>query len=149
MLLQKLSNLIFGYGDSEKIYKTYKLAHYLSNKGYEKLAYRISRKTLRKYNCWISAQAHIGKNVDFPHPIGIVIGGEAEIGDNCTIYQNVTIGRKEKHIEGSPKLGENVTVYCNSCIIGDITIGKNSIVGCNSVVLKSVLENSKCIGVVK
>lgn len=149
MLLHKLADLIFGYGDSEKIYKKYKLANSLYNKGYKRLAHRVSHKIYKKYKCCISEKAIIGKNVNFPHPVGIVIGSGVQIGDNCTIYQNVTIGRKSKDIENYPKIQENVIVYCNSCLIGDITIGKNSVIGCNSVVLKSVPENAKCIGVVK
>ena len=84
-----------------------------------------------------------------PHPIGIVIGAGARIGENCVIYQNVTIGRKYRDIAEYPNIGDNVIIYCNSVLIGDINVGKNSVIGCNSVVLKSVDENSKCVGVVK
>ena len=72
-----------------------------------------------------------------------------KIGENCTIYQNVTLGRKNKDIAEYPSIGNNVTIYCNSTIVGNIEVGENSIIGCNTVVLKSVEPNSKCVGVVK
>ena len=59
------------------------------------------------------------QNTYFPHPIGIVIHPDVKIGKNCTIYQNVTIG-KGKYIEENksdvPTLGDNVRIYANSVI---------------------------------
>lgn len=72
-----------------------------------------------------------------------------EIGDNVTIYQNVTLGRKNKEVAEYPKIEDNVVIYCNSTIIGNIKVGNNAIIGCNSLILKSVENNSICKGVVK
>lgn len=133
----------------KKFYKKcIKAQNYYKN-GHRQLAYFCAYRIAKRYACYISPMAEIGKNVHFPHPTGIVIGEGVKIGDNCTIYQNVTIGRKNKDIAEYPIIGSNVIVYSNSTIIGNITIGNNSVIGCNSVVLKSVNNNSKCVGVVK
>ena len=144
-----LKNILPGSNLSEKIYLRYKIAHIFYLKKLKKISKFITYRTYRKYNCIISPTAQIGKNLEVPHPIGIVIGEGAIIGDNCVIYQNVTLGRKNRDCAEYPELGNNVIVYCNSTIVGNIKIGDNSIIGCNTVVLKSVNDNSKCTGVVK
>ena len=82
------------------------------------------------------------KNTKFVHPFGIVIIKSAQIGYNCTIYHNVTIGWWKK----SPKIGNNVTIYPNSMIIGDVEIGDNVIIGAGSVVTKSIPANKVAAG---
>ena len=81
------------------------------------------------------------KNILFPHPIGIVIGQKVSLGENCVIYQNVTIGAKDTKnykVAGYPKIGKSVTIYPNSIVVGDITIGDNAIIGAGSVVFNNV-----------
>lgn len=85
----------------------------------------------------------------FPHPVGIVIGMKVTIGIGCKIYQNVTIGTKEaKEFKTAkyPIIGNNVIIYPNSLIIGDIIIGDNVIIGAGSVVMKDVPPNSVVAG---
>ncbi|WP_299017172.1 hypothetical protein [uncultured Polaribacter sp.] len=79
------------------------------------------------------------------HGEGLVIGSRNTIGKGFIIHQGCTIGHK---INGSGKgnfIGDNVTLYCNSSIIGELNIGNNSIIGANVVVNKDVKENSKVI----
>lgn len=83
----------------------------------------------------------------FPHPIGIVIGEGVNIGYNCTIYQNVTIGLKSSSDKNYPRIGNNVKVYANSIIIGDIEIGDNCIIGASTVVTQSIPPNSVVAGI--
>lgn len=83
------------------------------------------------------------KKTHFPHPIGIVIVKGAQFGNNCNIFHNVTIGRWRNKV---PKLGNNVTVFPNSLIIGDIEIGDNCIIGGGSVVTKSIPPNKIVVG---
>ncbi|WP_283647906.1 serine O-acetyltransferase [Hafnia paralvei] len=85
----------------------------------------------------------VARKTKLPHPIGIVIGKKANIGNNCTIYQNVTIGVKNSEDVNYPKIGDNVTIYSGCCIVGDITIGNNVIIGANSLILSDV--PSDCI----
>jgi len=103
-----------------------------------------SCKIHRCYNLVISPYCSIGNNVKFPHPIGIVIGRDAVIGDNCTIFQNVTIGQKK---EKFPHIGNNVTIYSGAQIIGDIYIGNNVTIGANAVVLNSIPDYSIAVGI--
>lgn len=85
------------------------------------------------------------KKTIFPHPLGIVIGYKVQIGEGCKIYHNVTIGTKETQNfkEGRyPTIGDNVIIYPNSIIIGDIKIGNNAVIGAGSIVLEDVPPNT-------
>jgi serine O-acetyltransferase len=89
------------------------------------------------------------QNTIFPHPVGIVIGQKVKLGKNCKIYQNVTIGTKETaNYESAsyPIIGNNVTVYANSVIFGNISIGDNVVIGAGSIVFQDVPENSVATG---
>lgn len=91
----------------------------------------------------------IKRGVKFPYPLGIVIHKDVKIGDNCVIYQNVTLGAsgsKNPEKFGVPILKENVTIYANACVVGNVTIGENSIIGANSVVLNDVPPNCTIAG---
>ncbi|GGH37850.1 transferase [Mangrovimonas yunxiaonensis] len=89
------------------------------------------------------------KNTILPHPMGIVIGYKVKIGKECKIYHNVTIGTKETQDFKNghyPNIGDRVTIYPNSIIIGDISIGDNVVIGAGSVVLNDIPSNSIAIG---
>ena len=92
--------------------------------------------------------AKIGKRLFIDHGMGIVIGETAEIGDDCTIYHQVTLGGtgKEK-LKRHPTLKNNVMVGSGSKVLGNIIIGENVKIGANSVVLHNVEENSTVVGV--
>lgn len=85
----------------------------------------------------------VGKGLFFPHFSCIVISKRAIIGDNCTIFQGVTLG-KTNH--GCPLLGDNVVVCANSTVIGNVKIGNNAVVGAGSVVIRDVPENAVVVG---
>ena len=99
--------------------------------------------------CIQNLQKFKEQNTYFPHPVGIVIHPDVKIGKNCTIFQNVTIGRG-KYIERNhsdvPILGNNVTIYANSVVTNGIRIGNNVIIGAGSIVLKDVPDNSTVVG---
>lgn len=135
---------------SQKIFRLYSKANWLYNKGWKNLSSFFTHKIYKRYNCVISARCILGKNVLFPHPMGIVIGGFVKIGDNVQIYQNVTLGRKHSEKEREvPIIGNNVKIYANSVVIGNVRIGNNAIIGCNSVVLRDVADNEVVAGIVK
>lgn len=93
---------------------------------------------------FIDDQAEIGKNFKIVHAIGVAIGA-AKIGDNCTIYQNVTIGAnyKEDCIGNKfPIIGNNVKISPGAVLLGPIKIGSNTIIGANAVLTKDVPSNS-------
>jgi len=109
-------------------------------------------KTIKIYLCnhlTIGIWKLYKKRVKFPHPVGIVIGLNVNIGYDCIIYQNVTIGTKDtaNYKNGKyPKIGNNVIIYPNSVIIGDIEIGDNAVIGAGSIVLKNVPSGKVVFG---
>jgi serine O-acetyltransferase len=76
-----------------------------------------------------------------PHKTGVVINGMSEIGIGCTIYQGVTIGSIDKLGGQSPIIGDNVTIYANSTLVGPIKIGDNAVIGANCFVNYDVPAN--------
>ena len=97
------------------------------------------------YSCDIPQNPNIGKGCSFEHNgLGIVISSQARIGENCKIFQGVTIGAGK---DGYPMIGNNVKIYANCTIAGGVHIGDNSIVGANSFVNKDVPANTVVGGV--
>ncbi|MFA6084421.1 serine acetyltransferase [Mucilaginibacter sp.] len=90
-----------------------------------------------------------GKNLIFYHGQGLVVNYKVILGDNCVLRNGVTIGHK-KLVDGSlsapPRIGNNVDIGANACIIGDITIGDNVIIGAGAVVIKDIPANSIAVG---
>ena len=92
--------------------------------------------------------AKIGKKVFIDHGMGVVIGETAEIGNNCLLYQGVTLGGTGKHHgKRHPTLEENVVVGAGAKVLGSITVGANTRIGAGSVVVRSVKGNSTVVGV--
>ena len=96
----------------------------------------------------IHPAATIGRRLVIDHGTGIVIGATTEIGDDCLIYQGVTLGgtgvmQGKRH----PTLGNNVMVGSGAKVLGPIKIGDNARVAANSVVLREVPDNSTVVGV--
>lgn len=77
----------------------------------------------------------IGEGLLIPHPIGIVFGGGCVIGNNFTIYQNVTLGNKGGLY---PVIDDEVTIYCNSVVVGKVNLGKEVTIGALSFVDKDI-----------
>ncbi|MDT2047779.1 serine O-acetyltransferase [Priestia flexa] len=98
------------------------------------------------FSCDIPPSCTIGKNTSFPHyGLGVVIHPRCKIGDNCKLYQNVTIGSRNG--QGPPVIGNNVLVESGAVILGDIKIGDNVNIGSNSVIINNVPSNSTVVGV--
>ncbi|HEU0115992.1 MAG TPA: serine O-acetyltransferase EpsC [Thermomicrobiales bacterium] len=92
--------------------------------------------------------ATIGRGVFIDHGMGVVIGETAIVGDNCTLYQGVTLGgtgkeRGKRH----PTLGDDVVVGVGAAVLGDITVGDGSRIGAGSVVLRDVPPHTTAVGV--
>lgn len=96
----------------------------------------------------IHPAAEIGPGFFIDHGMGVVIGETAEVGENCLLYQGVTLGGtgKEKG-KRHPTLKNNVVVGAGAKVLGAITVGNNVIIGANSVILKPVPDNAICVGV--
>ena len=96
----------------------------------------------------IHPAAKIGRGVFIDHGMGIVIGETAEVGNNVSLLQGVTLcGTSTKREKRHPTLRDNVTVGSGAKIIGAITIGENSRVGAGSVVVRDVPPNAVVVGV--
>jgi serine O-acetyltransferase len=92
--------------------------------------------------------ATIGKGLVIDHGAGVVIGETAEIGDNCTLYQGVTLGGTGKDVgKRHPTLGNDVLVGAGAKVLGPFTVSDGSKVAANAVVLKEIPENSTAVGI--
>ncbi|MDY0310105.1 MAG: serine O-acetyltransferase [Castellaniella sp.] len=92
--------------------------------------------------------ARIGRRVFIDHGFGVVIGETAEIGDDCTIYQGVTLGgtRLYKGEKRHPTLEEGVVVGAGAQILGGFTVGAHARIGSNAVVIKPVPAGATAVG---
>jgi len=92
--------------------------------------------------------AKIGKRLFIDHGMGIVIGETAEIGNDCTIYHQVTLGGTGKDKDKRhPTVNNNVIIGAGTKVLGPITIGNNAKIGAGAVILKDVEENATAVGV--
>ncbi|MFZ7104387.1 MAG: serine O-acetyltransferase [Peptococcaceae bacterium] len=92
--------------------------------------------------------AKIGEGLFIDHGAGVVIGETAEVGNNVTIYQGVTLGGtgKEKG-KRHPTIGDNVVISTGAKVLGSFTVGDNVRIGAGSVVLKEVPPNCTVVGI--
>lgn len=126
----------------------YRRAHWLWEHGAHTLASLVSRHTRKRYGVEIHPAAQIGRRFMIDHGMGIVIGETSIIGDDCLIYQGVTLGMTGKHGgKRHPTLGNNVMVGCGAKVLGPFTVGDNARIAANSVVLRAVPSDSTVVGV--
>jgi serine O-acetyltransferase len=92
--------------------------------------------------------ATIGRRVFIDHGFGVVIGETSEIGDDCTIYQGVTLGgtRLYKGAKRHPTLGKGVVVGAGAQVLGGFTVGDGARIGSNAVVVKPVPAGATAVG---
>lgn len=125
----------------------YRIAHRLHKNEHYFAARAISQAAKVVTGIEIHPAAKIGKGLVIDHGSGVVIGETAEIGDNCTIYQGVTLGGTGKDVgKRHPTLGNNVLVGAGAKVLGPLYIGDNSKVAANAVVLKEIPENCTAVG---
>ena len=126
----------------------YRIAHWLHRHGCRFLARAISQWSKMWTGVEIHPGAHIGRRLVIDHGTGIVIGETAEIGDDCLLYQGVTLGGTGKDVgKRHPTLGNNVMVGSGAKVLGPFTVGDNSRIGANAVVLQEVPPDSTVVGV--
>ena len=126
----------------------YRVAHAFQNAGLKTVARIISQFARFLTGIEIHPAAKIGKGLFIDHGMGVVIGETTEIGNNCTLYQGVTLGGTGKDKgKRHPTLGDNVLVGAGARVLGPINIGDNSKIASGAVVLKDVPENSTAVGI--
>jgi len=126
----------------------HRFAHRLWSAGWVTSARFVSHVSRFLTGIEIHPAARLGRGLFIDHGMGVVIGETAEIGENVTLLQGVTLGgtslkREKRH----PTLGNNVVVGAGAKIIGAFTIGAGSRIGAGSVVVREVPPNSVVVGV--
>ena len=126
----------------------YRYAHLFWQKSMKSLALYIAYRAKEKTGIDIHPAATIGNGIFIDHGVGLVIGETAEIGDNCVLYQGVTLGGTGKETgKRHPTLEEGVMVSAGAKVLGPVRIGEHSKIGAGSVVLKDVPPYSTVVGV--
>ncbi|WP_132491635.1 serine O-acetyltransferase [Pseudomonas aeruginosa] len=126
----------------------HRLAHGLWTSGWKWLARLVSNFGRWMTGIEIHPGARIGRRFFIDHGMGIVIGETAEIGDDVTLYQGVTLGgtiwnKGKRH----PTLGNNVVVGAGAKVLGPFTVGEGAKVGSNAVVTKEVPPGATVVGI--
>lgn len=131
-----------------KAVRAYRRANWFYRHNMKFLARWISQNARRRTGVEIHPGATIGKGLVIDHGMGVVIGETAEIGNDCTIYQNVTLGGTGKdHGKRHPTLGNNVLVGTGAKVLGPFKVGDNARIAAGAVVLSEVPENATAVGV--
>ena len=95
----------------------------------------------------LPCEAELGHRVRIDHPQGVVVSGDAKLGDDVVLRNGVTIGLRRAGRRGSPVIGHRVDIGAGAKILGEIHIGDDSSIGANAVVLTDVPANSIAVGV--
>ena len=133
----------------------HQVSNFFYKAGFDLIA-RIISQTIRFFTgIEIHPGAKIGKNLFIDHGMGVVIGETSEVGDNVTIYHNVTLGgsspsidsERQRHEKRHPTIGNDVVIGSGAQIIGPIQVGNNARIAANAVVVKDVPENATMVGI--
>ncbi len=126
----------------------HRLAHWLWERNLKLVARLVSEWTRFTTGIEIHPGATIGRRLFIDHGTGVVIGETAEIGDDCLVYQGVTLGgtslKKEKR---HPTLEDHVMVSAGAAVIGPVRIGRGSRIGAGAVVVSSAPAYSTIVGI--
>ena len=151
---KSLGEVIFSYPGIRAI-SSYRIAHGMLELGVPIIPRVITELAHSETGIDIHPGATIGNSFMIDHGTGVVIGETARIGSNVRIYQGVTLGAKSfpldehgnpiKGIDRHPKIGNNVIIYSNSTILGDIKIGDNAVIGGNIWVDSDVPAGAKVL----
>ncbi len=126
----------------------HRLSHALHKRGYKVTARAISQMMKTLTGIEIHPGAKIGKGLFIDHGSGVVIGETAEIGDNCTIYQGVTLGGTGKNCgKRHPTLGNDVMVGAGAKVLGPFKVGDRAKIAAGAVVLDAVPADSTAVGI--
>jgi len=128
--------------------QTQRLAHWCWSRGLRWLGRAISQFSRWMTGIEIHPGATIGRRVFIDHGMGVVIGETAEVGDDCTIYQGVTLGGTSlNQVKRHPTLEQGVVVGAGAKVLGPFTVGAGARIGSNSVVVKAVPAGATVVGI--
>lgn len=127
-----------------------RLAQHFRAVGWERISRWATRRLRREFGCFFQPGARIGPGLRLPHPQGIVIGSGAIVGENCTIYHQVTLGAVRRGGSGDesyPTIGNGVTLFAGAKVIGPVHVDEGATVGANAVVNRDVPAHHVAVGV--
>lgn len=127
--------------------QTWRVANWLWRQNRTDLALLLQSASSEQLAVSIHPSASIGSSVFLDHATGIVVGALVSIGDDVTIYQNVTIGRKPDDPVRAPRIGRGAFVSSGVTILGDVSIGEDARIGAGSVVTDDVPAGCTAVGV--
>lgn len=131
-----------------KAIRMYRRAHWFYKHKCKFIARAISQKAVRKTGIEIHPGATIGRRLVIDHGVGVVIGETAEIGDDCLIYQGVTLGGTGKDVgKRHPTIGNNVMISSGAKVLGPFKVGDNSRIASGAIVLEEVPPDCTAAGV--
>ena len=131
-----------------KAVRSHRKANWCYRHNLKFLARWISQRSRKKTGIEIHPGATIGRGLFIDHGMGVVIGETTQIGDNCTLYQNVTLGGTGKDTgKRHPTLGNNVLIGAGAKVLGPFTVGDNARVAAGAVVLSQVPPGATAVGV--
>lgn len=123
-------------------------AHWLYKHNAKLMARWLSQIVRGRTGIEIHPGAKIGRRCFIDHGMAIIIGETAEVGDDCTLYQGVTLGGTGKDTgKRHPTLGNNVMVSSGAKVLGPFTVGDNSKIGSGAVVIEEVPPNCTVVGI--
>ena len=126
----------------------YRRQHWLWEHGHRLLARTLSTRSRRKFGVEIHPGATIGRRFTIDHGMGIVVGETTIIGDDCMLYQGVTLGGTGKETgKRHPTLGNGVVVGVGASVLGSVTLGDRVKVGGGAVVVRDVPDDCTVVGV--
>jgi len=130
-----------------KAVRSHRKAHWFYEHDMHFIARYISQRSARRTNIEIHPGATIGRRFFIDHGTGVVIGETAEIGDDVTLYQGVTLGGTGKDVgKRHPTVGNGVMIGAGSKVLGPFKIGDNTNIAAGSVVLHEIPENCTAVG---
>lgn len=137
------------FSTGTRIVQAHRRHHWLYTHGFRRLACWLAKRMRVRLGADIHPAATIGRRLTIDHGIGIVIGSTAIIGDDCLIYQGVTLGMDGKNMHGKrhPTLGDDVMVGANAVVLGAITVGSRARIGAGAVVVGDVPQSVTVAGV--
>ncbi len=131
-----------------KAVRSYRRANWFYRHKFFTIARLISQRARHVTGIEIHPGAQIGKGLFIDHGMGVVVGETTIIGDNCLLYQGVTLGGTGKDKgKRHPTLGNNVMVGAGAKVLGPIHIGNNVKIAANAVVLHDIPDNCTAVGV--
>ena len=151
---KSLVSIILTYPGVKAVF-FHQISNFFYKAGFDLVA-RIVSQIIRFFTgIEIHPGAKIGRKLFIDHGMGVVIGETSEIGDNVTIYHNVTLGgsspsidsERQRHEKRHPTIGNDVVIGSGAQIIGPIKVGNNARIAANAVVVKDVPENATMVGI--